>query len=275
MKIPAAIIGLLSQIFPEYYSHAELDALFLMASAPAEVPAGNKSVKVTAWLRAANKECSNPIEVLGALLESFMDGQPVRYYGVDAPEKEERERLHKETKKKIEQTLAEDGFVYSRGGYISKGGSIPTISLQERVSAQGFTAIEVEVKRALSNVEKDPLSAVHNAGAALESTLKAYLEHYGLIYNETTDTLSSLWNKVVVHIGISPKEMGDKDLKQIASGLFSIVQGTMHLRNKKSASHGKSETQFKNNTIRSRHARLAIHSSHTLCVYILELLESE
>ncbi|WP_081758985.1 abortive infection family protein [Thioalkalivibrio sp. HK1] len=31
--------------------------------------------------------------------------------------------------------------------------------------------------------------------------------------------------------------MDEKDLKKIASGLFQIVDGTMHLRNKKSAAH--------------------------------------
>jgi hypothetical protein len=40
---------------------------------------------------------------------------------------------------------------------------------------------------------------------------------------------------VVEHIGISPKELDDKDLKKIASALFNIVEGTMHLRNKKNA----------------------------------------
>ncbi|MFT6212713.1 MAG: hypothetical protein ACJARD_000840, partial [Alphaproteobacteria bacterium] len=126
---------------------------------------------------------------------------------------------------------------------------------------------------ALSNVEKDPLSSVHNAGSVLEATLKNYLDYYQQKYEEDKDTFSSLWQKTVQHIGIHPKELSDKDLKEIASGLFSIVNGTMHLRNKKSASHGKSENQLQNISIKPRHARLAINASHTIASYIVELME--
>ncbi|MFT4914673.1 MAG: hypothetical protein ACI9C3_000529, partial [Yoonia sp.] len=42
MKIPSPIIGLLSDIFSKYYTHAELDRLFLNADAPEEDFDGNK-----------------------------------------------------------------------------------------------------------------------------------------------------------------------------------------------------------------------------------------
>ena len=115
----------------------------------------------------------------------------------------------------------------------------------------------------MDNVEKDPLAAAHNAGSVLEASLKAYLDHHDTSYKEDTDSLSDLWKKVVDHIGLHPKEMDDKDLKKIASGLNSIVDGTMHLRNKKSSAHGKSEEQLKSINIRPRHARLAIHAAHS------------
>jgi len=139
----------------------------------------------------------------------------------------------------------------------------------------GLAAIQIEIDRALANVEKDPIAAAHNAGSVMEAALKAYLNHHKVAYKEETDTLSDLWKSVVEHIGIHPKEMDDKDLKKIASGLFSIVDGTMHLRNKKSAAHGKSEAQMKENTIRPRHARLAIHAAHTVSAYVLELIEAK
>jgi hypothetical protein len=121
-------------------------------------------------------------------------------------------------------------------------------------------------------LENDPVAAIHNAGSVLEASLKAYLGHYNIDYKEETDTLSDLWKKTVEHIGIHPKDLPDKDLKKIASGLFNIVDGIMHLRNKKSAAHGKSEEQFRQNTIRPRHARLAIHAAHTISTYVLELM---
>lgn len=273
-KIPAATIGLLSQILPDYYTHNDIDGLFLTASAPENIPEGSKSSKVLTWLRAVNAESPDPLAVLGTIIEDFMDKEPYnpnKFF--DKKSDDEYARKLKDAQEKITQSLAKDGLSYTRGGYITKGGSIPTLSLQENVEKRGLSAVEIEIKRALNNVESDPLAAAHNAGCVLEAALKAYLAHYNIAYKEDSDTLSALWQKVVEHIGIHPKEMDDKDLKKIASGLFSIVDGTMHLRNKKSSAHGRSEEQMKQSAIRPRHARLAIHASHTVSAYILELLE--
>jgi len=272
-RIPAATIGVLSKILPERYSHSGLNGLFLTASAPENIPDGNKENKVTTWLRAINTECADPLIVLGHIIEDVMEKEPDTSSGWGLQDKVELARKLKEDQEKIAQTLAKDGLSYSRGGHVTKGGATPTLSLQEDVSKRGLAAVDIEIKRALRNVESDPMTAVHNAGSVLEATLKAYLGHYKVEYKEDSDKLSILWQKVVEHIGIHPKELDDKDLKKIASGLYSIVDGTMHLRNKKSAAHGKSEAQMKQNTIRPRHARLAIHAAHTVSAYVLELLE--
>lgn len=273
-KIPAATIGLLSQILPDYYTHDGLNGLFLTASAPDRIPEGSKPSKVTTWLRSINAECDDPISVLGSVIEDFMDKEPYVSDPFDTS-RDDREQALRQAQGKIQQALSKDGFQYSRGGYVTKGGALPTRSLQENVKKMGLAAIQIEIDRALANVEKDPLVAAHNAGSVMEAALKAYLNHHKVAYKEEADTLSDLWKSVVEHIGIHPKEMDDKDLKKIASGLFSIVDGTMHLRNKKSAAHGKSEAQMKENTIRPRHARLAIHAAHTVSAYVLELIEAK
>lgn len=274
-KIPAATIGLLSKVFPDYYTHNDIDGIFLTASAPDSIPEGSKPTKVLTWLRAINNQSDEPLEILGSVIEDFMDQESYNQSIYDSSNPDDYEKKLKDTQKKIIATLAKDGLSYSRGGHISKGGSVPTLSLQDSVKKKGLSAVDIEIKRALSNVESDPLTAVHNAGSVLEASLKAYLDYFKLEYNKNSDTLSSLWQKVVKHIGISPKEMENKDLKKIASGLFNIVEGTMHLRNKKSSAHGRSEEQIKQISIRSRHARLAIHAAHTVSGYILELLELE
>lgn len=103
--------------------------------------------------------------------------------------------------------------------------------------------------------------------------LKAYLDHKRKAYN-TTDTLAELWKSAADVIGLRPADWDNKDLKRIASGLCGIVDGIAHLRNAKSSAHGRSEEQFQNITIKPRHARLAIHSAHTVCAYVLELLSN-
>jgi hypothetical protein len=254
-------------VFDKNYTHTQINSLFLSASAPETIPSGNKSDKVTTWLRAINNEAAAPLDVLGILLVDLMDKEE---YGVN---QSYIENLHAD-RKAIRECLSKDGLSYNRGGFIVKSESFPTISLRENVAKRGLFAVEIEIKRCLENAERDPSAAAHNAASVLEASLKAYLEHYRVPYKEESDTLSELWRIFVSHIGIIPKEFDDKDLKKIASGLFNIIDGTMHLRNKKSAAHGRSGEQFRTSIIRPRHARLAIHAAHTVSAYVLEFLDA-
>ncbi len=131
------------------------------------------------------------------------------------------------------------------------------------------------MERSLKQVDADPNAAAHYAANILEATLKAYLVKKAIPFNDESDTLNKLWESVRDHIGINPKDLATKDLKKIASGLNSIVDGTMFLRNKKSGAHGRTEQQTKENALRPRHARLAIHSAHTLAAYVLECLSGK
>lgn len=72
-RIPTAIIGLLGLIFPDRYTQAGIDSLFQMAGAPDPIPEGSKAVKVQAWLRLANQRSPEPLKVLGAILDDFME----------------------------------------------------------------------------------------------------------------------------------------------------------------------------------------------------------
>ena len=98
------------------------------------------------------------------------------------------------------------------------------------VSLRGLSAVEVEMKRALKQIEDDPNAAAQYAGNVLEATFKAYLNNKKIAYNENKDTLNDLWRLTRDDLGINPKDLEAKDLKKIASGLGSIVDGTMYLR---------------------------------------------
>jgi hypothetical protein len=262
-KIPSAIIGVLSQALPDFYTHDGINGLFLTASAPDSIPEGSKSNKVTTWLRAANNQCQNPLEVLSNILSDIMDKEP-NGYNNDALQ---------EAKLKIQQTLAKDSLKYMRGGYITRSGATPTQTLEKQAFNRGLEAVDTEIKRALDNVEKDPPAAISAAGNILETVFKNYLEHHKVAYSDK-DTLKPLWEKVASHMGIRQK-IEHEELAKIVSGLNKIVDGIIDLRNGKSSSHGKSESQIKAYTILPRHARLAIHSAHTISAYLLELIDGE
>jgi hypothetical protein len=122
-------------------------------------------------------------------------------------------------------------------------------------------------------VNDDPNGAAQFAANVLVAVFKSYLTKKSIWFDEDADTLNGLWAKVRDSLGLNPKDMVAKDLQKIASGLNSIVDGTMFMRNERSGAHGKSEEQANKARIRPRHARLVIHSSHTLAAYVLECME--
>ena len=267
-QIPSKIIGSLSKRFPEFYTHAEIDNLFLLAEAPEEIPeAPNKPAKVQRWLIDINEKTVTPLKTLGIILEDFFEKtvKPTFY-------KPEYDKELKQAQAIILQNLQDCGLIY-QSGQIQKSNtrtaSIRTLS--EIVEKNGLPAIEQEINRTLENVEKDPYAACLFAANLLEATLKHYISRKGNTYNDN-DGLSDLWKNASNIMNITPKNFDDSDLKRIASGLINVVTGLRNIRNKKSASHGKSEKERKQYTILPRHSKLAIHSAHTLAAYILELI---
>ncbi|WP_375608790.1 MULTISPECIES: abortive infection family protein [unclassified Bartonella] len=295
-KIPPAIIGLLPPMFAYHYTHNELDELFIASFAPSEIPEGTKIQKVKVWLRAINSQCEEPLEVLGNLLSDFMEKE---YYdpdptGLNSSLYKKTLQL-KEDQRKVLETLKKDRLEYQRGGYIikkeltstqelQKAGLLSTEELQKRITEKGLSAVEIEIKRALENIEKDPKEAVLFAANLLEASCKAYLDHHSISYEENArNTLPVLWKQVVKKAKIHPEDMkkenlknqdlDENDLKMIASGLYQIVDGTMSLRNKKSAAHGRSEKDFKLINLKPHHAHLTFNAAHSLSMYILELMD--
>ncbi len=284
-KIPPAIIGLLPPMFAYHYTCKELDDLFIASFAPSEIPEGTKREKVKAWLRAINSQCEEPLEFLGNLLSYFMEKE---YYDPDSsglnPSLYEKILQLQKDKRKILETLKKDGLEYQRGGYIIKAGLLSIKELQKRIAEKGLSAVEIEINRALENIEKDPREAVLFAANLLEASCKAYLDHHSIPYAENArNNLPALWEEVVKKAKIHPKDLKQEnlknqdldanDLKMITSGLYQVVHGTMNLRNKKGAAHGRSKKDFELINLKPRHARLTFNAAHSLSIYILELMD--
>lgn len=277
-KIPSPVIGVLGEIFSDYYTHAEINRVFTYADAPGDAPDGNKVQKTVDWLRRTNKEAKHPQEVLGQLLEEILEKEPWNPDGsglFGTPNEPEWSLTLRDQQSRINVALAKVGLSYSIGGHIGSSSATPTATLREIIERGGLSAVEIEMNRALKQVDSDPNAAAHYAGNILEAALKAYLGTKQIPFNDQTDTLNRLWELTRDDLGINPKNLESKDLKKIASGLNSIVDGAMYLRNKKSGAHGRTEEQLQAGLLRPRHARLVIHSAHTLAAYVLECLPED
>lgn len=258
--IPPSIIGTASPILADAYTHAHLNALFMSVGFPGDAPEGNKIEKCRNWLRRGNSESQDPLAMFGTLIAEFMDTEPTPWMLEQNKGVDPRER--------IRAALAKEGLSYNRGGYIY-GASLsgPSRSLAERIKAEGIQAIEIEYDRAYKSIENDPAAALTAACAILESVCKCYLEEEGHKLPKK-QVLGTLWPEVASHLGLSPKDVADDDLKRILQGLFGIGDGVAALRTHQGSAHGKSEA--KNYRLAPRHARLAVHAAHTMAMFILE-----
>lgn len=272
-RIPSSVIGILSKIIPEHYTRSEIESPFLYCGVPDGIDGTSKEKLVIEALRSTNMNSEKPLKVLGLILEDFMNKElrrEGRIWGQQTPS--DYEVNLESSKQQVRDTLSREGLAYAQGGSIVSGSATPTLSLEESVRKHGLPTVDIEIKRALAQLEADPHAAAQYAANVLEATIKAYLDKKSVPYGGG-DTLSELWKLAAAHMGLRPQDWDDRDLKKIASGLNGIVDGITHLRNNKSGAHGKSADQARQYIILPRHARLAIHSAHTIAAYVLELID--
>ncbi|WP_375649818.1 abortive infection family protein [Bartonella sp. MU70NMGDW] len=273
-----------------------MNALFFYTpSAPHEDRSDDEEVKIKKRLDTINMRCDEPLEVLGPLLGDFIDSEFHKLVEFEDISEDQMLQQLKEDQRKVLETLKKDGLEYQRGGYIIKKGLTFTHELQKAgllsmeelkklIAEKELSAVEIEINRALENIEKDPREAVLFAANLLEASCKAYLDHHSIPYAENArNNLPALWEEVVKKAKIHPEDMKQEnlknqdldanDLKMITSGLYQVVHGTMNLRNKKGAAHGRSKKDFELINLKPRHARLTFNAAHSLSIYILELMD--
>jgi hypothetical protein len=269
------LIGTIAPILADAYTHAELNALFSAADFPGDPPEGSKNKKCQEWLRRANKELEDPLSALGVLIAEYMDQKTDDEEDPTSPLTGRMPTPYDINRQDIIKALHKSGLEYKEGGKIFGSAlSTPSKSLGERLAKDPHTAIAEEYDRAYKNIVADPEAAVAAACGILESLCKTFLEHEGHTLPQK-QVLKTLWKETAKHLYLSPEQIEDNDLRQILSGLFNISHGVGSLRTHASSAHGRSETQKKSYRITPRHARLAVHSAHTLALFIIETWQSD
>lgn len=256
-KIPLNLIAILSEMLPEYESHATLDNLFLYAEINSEIPDVSKPAKVQQVLMNVNKSDPDPLKVLGKILEKYLDG------GILYPRDQDRFDQQIESIKKI---LSDNSLLYIKGGIISGSLTTPTKSLESVIKGLEIPALDQEFMRALTHVDTSPREAVSAASNILESICKVYIAENNLAMPNKKD-LKNLFTVVRKSLNIQRDSVEDEDLLRIISGIISVVDGIASLRTHASSAHGAGVKQY---NLKPRHARLAIHAAHTIGLYVLE-----
>ena len=264
-KIPQSIIGLLSEELPKFETHASIDSLFLYADAPSPIPDGSKPVKIKEWLFSVNKKSEYPLNVLGIIIEKYMDSlDEPSVYASDY----EKEEYFNRTKfrETLISILERNGLKYFSGKVVQMSLSKVSTNLYDLIKDKNEDAINLEFTRAIEGLENKPLESISAACNILESICKVYIEEEKLEL-PTKQDLRNLWKVVSKDLQFDVNRLQDDDLKKIISGLFSIVDGVSSLRTHRSSAHGQGRRQY---IPESRHARLVVNSAHTLAAFVLE-----
>lgn len=271
IEIPRPVISVLSDNLSDLESHATLDSLFLYANAPGEPPNVSKPAKVQEWLLRVNKESSQPLIVLGKLLEKYMElpeEDEISFFDTYAKNRLKELQTFKE---KLNKILSRYNLTYVQGGSIAIGGTVSSQNLRNLIQEKNIPAIDLEFERALKSVDSEPLEAISAACNILESICKVYIEDEQL-YLPAKQTLRFLWKAVSQDLNFDPSKLQDDDLKKVLSGMYSIVDGISALRTHGSSAHGQGRKMYKPEP---RHARFAVNSAHSLALFILETWNSK
>lgn len=255
--LPVPVCSIVGNVLGGYtYHHKTLERLFYEAGAVGEVPSGNCVLKCQSWLRRMHEDVPNPTAVLGKAIEEFME--------VDNGSRTDEQEGGRQ---KIRDVLTRYGLSYREGGLIlGAATALSTKSLHQILKERDLAEVDKEFERSLANVESDPPASITAACSILESLFKIYIQDNRLEM-PSDQSLKPLWKTASKHLGFDPSAVEDEDIKKILSGMTSVVDGIGSLRTHGSTAHGHGRRAYR---VHARHARLAIHASHTLVGFFLE-----
>jgi len=140
----------------------------------------------------------------------------------------------------------------------------------ERIS---FEYIHDQIKKCDTKIaERDYEGAVTNSRTLIESVCLFILESKLKEKYDYDGNLIKLYKTVATILKMSPGDYDDDNLRQILSGVFSIINGVSGLRNSYSDSHGSSPSRIAYK-IDERHAILTVNLSKTITEYLFLCFE--
>jgi|TARA_R110000744_G_scaffold302108_3_gene411114 hypothetical protein len=176
----------------------------------------------------------------------------------------------------LNRALRFDGFeVQQHGGQmrlIDAGKGIPVLAELAGLSEViDFDTVSRDLARALASSQSDPEDAVTAACSTVESVCRSILIELELPLPAKKD-VQALYNAVKQPLGLSPDRSDidpliAADVRQILSGLATVIAGVGALRTHGGDAHGR-EKGFAR--IDARIARLSIHSASTAALFLIE-----
>ncbi|MAC57417.1 MAG: hypothetical protein CMH85_03890 [Novosphingobium sp.] len=146
----------------------------------------------------------------------------------------------------------------------------------QKVATLDFDTVQIEIARALPNLQDDPEDAVTAACSFIEAVCRSILIELALPLPPRKD-IDGLIRAVQEPLNLSPGRSDlpaeiEGDIRQILSGLTSVAKGIGALRTHGGDAHGR-EKGFRR--IDPRIARLAINAASSLALFLIETWERQ
>ena len=250
-----------------YRSGPEIEG-FLMSCGIEPVREGSRLPSLRASLRRAASQPQGS-DLLRRAIEAVADP---RNHGVD----EERTAAVCEH---LNMNLQADGFeVVVMGGKavlrrLGTGGAVID-AFAAKARFFDFDTVEKDFGRAIENADNDPEDAVTAACSTLEAVCRSILVELNLDLPAKKD-VAGLVRAVQEPLDLSPgrsdlpEDIAD-DVRQVLSGLTAAAKGVGALRTHGGDAHGRERGR---KAVDARIARLAIHASSTVALFLIETWE--
>ena len=119
---------------------------------------------------------------------------------------------------------------------------------------------------ALDKVVSDPEGAITATRTTLESVCKHICDERGAPYDNGWD-LAKLYKAAATAMEIAPDQHTERIIKQILSGVGTVVGGLAAMRNSLSDSHGRGKFSVRP---APRHARLAVNAGFAVAGFLID-----
>ena len=176
----------------------------------------------------------------------------------------------------LNRALRFDGFeIQQQGGrmrLVEAGKGIPVLSELAGLSEViDFDTVNRDLERALASADSDPEDAVTAACSTIESVCRSILIELGESLPSKKD-VQGLYNAVKQPLDLSPDRADidpliANDVRQILSGLATLIAGVGALRTHGGDAHGREKGYAR---IDARIARLSIHGASTVALFLIE-----
>lgn len=253
-----------------YRSGPKIEQFFLDCGLDMRIGASSRVPATTDFIRqTANHYDGNGDMYVARIIERVCD--PRDYLA--EPDKATAVREH------LNKALAPDGLaVVIVGGKAllteRRGSGTIVEPFIQKVATLDFDTVQMEIARALPNLEDDPEDAVTAACSLIEAVCRSILVELRLPLPPKKD-IDGLMRAVQEPLGLSPGRSDlpsevEADIRQTLSGLTSVAKGIGALRTHGGDAHGR-EKGFRR--IDARVARLALNAASSLALFLIESWE--